>query len=309
MTNGQKRISRIFKNSHLKMKVTGFTFIRNAVKNDYPVIEAITSILSLCDEFIVAHGNSEDNTLELLKGIDSPKIKIIQTTWDDTLREGGRVFAQETDKAYAAISPDTDWAFYIQGDECVHEKYLPVIKKAMEEWVNDDSVEGLLFKYRHFYGSYDYIASSRRWYRNEIRLLKFQPGIHSYRDAQGFRKNGRKIKVKPIDAYIYHYGWVKPPNGLKNKVVNFNLFYHTQEWMEQNLPQNYEFDYGNAHRLVKFDETHPAVISRRINVCNWKFTFDPVQLKKKVSLRYRILQKIEDITGWRIGEYKNYKII
>jgi hypothetical protein len=111
------------------MKVSGFTFIRNAVKNDYPVVEAITSILSICDEFIVALGNSEDNTADLIKAIDSPKIKIIDTVWDETLRDGGAVFAQQTDIAFDAMSPDADWAFYIQGDECVHEKYLPLIKR------------------------------------------------------------------------------------------------------------------------------------------------------------------------------------
>lgn len=292
-----------------KMKVAGFTFIRNAVSNDYPIVEAITSILPICDEFVIAHGNSDDTTLELLQNIASPKIRIIQTVWDDSLREGGRVFASETDKAYAAISPDTDWAFYIQGDECVHEKYLPVIKREMEESLHDDRVEGLLFKYLHFYGSYDFIASSRRWYRREIRVLKHLPGIHSYRDAQGFRKNGEKLKVKLIDAYIYHYGWVKPPKGLNNKIRNFNQFYHDTQWMEQHLPENYEFDYDNAHRLMKFEDTHPSAIQKRIDVSNWKFSFDPVQLQKKMSLRYRILQKIEDLTGWRIGEYRNYKIV
>jgi len=291
------------------MKVTGFTFIRNAVQNDYPIVEAISSILPLCDEFVVAHGNSDDETLQLIEKIGSDKIHIIQTSWDDTLREGGKVFALETDKAYDAISADTDWAFYIQGDECIHEKYLPVIKKEMEETLKDDQVEGLLFKYLHFYGSYDYVATSRRWYRREIRLIKHQPGVKSYRDAQGFRKNGRKLLVKLIDAYIYHYGWVKPPKGLNNKVRNFNQFYHDQDWMEQHHPENYEFDYNNAHILKRFEGTHPAVIKPRIAVSNWKFSFDPVQLQNKMSVRYRILQKIEELTGWRIGEYKNYKIV
>jgi len=99
------------------MKVTGFSFIRNAVKNDYPVVQAILSILPICDEFVIALGNSEDNTQELIESIASPKIKIIHTIWDESIREGGKTFAQETDKAYAAISKDTDWAFYIQGDE------------------------------------------------------------------------------------------------------------------------------------------------------------------------------------------------
>ena len=141
------------------MKVTGFSFIRNAVKNDYPVVQAILSILPICDEFVIALGNSEDNTQELIESIASPKIKIIHTIWDESIREGGKTFAQETDKAYAAISKDTDWAFYVKGDECVHENYLPVIKKAMEENLGNKNVEGLLFKYLHFYGSYDFIAS------------------------------------------------------------------------------------------------------------------------------------------------------
>ena len=222
------------------MKVAGFTFIRNAIKNDYSIVEAIQSILPICDEFVVALGQSEDETLSLIQRIDSPKIKIIETVWDDTLRQGGKTFALETDKAYAAISKDTDWAFYIQGDECVHERYLPVIKQAMFDNLDKQEVEGLLFKYRHFYGSYDYYAASRRWYRNEIRVLKFDKGIESYRDAQGFRKNGRKIRVKPVDAYIYHYGWVKPPKGLKNKVYNFNQFYHDDHWIAEHLPQNLE---------------------------------------------------------------------
>ncbi len=291
------------------MKVTGFSFIRNAVNNDYPVVQAILSILPVCDEFVIAVGDCTDNTLELIEGIGSPKIKIIHTVWDESIREGGRTFAQETDKAYAAISKDTDWAFYIQGDECVHENYLPVIKKAMEESLNNKDVEGLLFKYLHFYGSYDFVASSRRWYRNEVRVLKFDPGVHSYRDAQGFRKNGRKINVKPIEAYIYHYGWVQPPSGLGNKVRNFNKFYHQDSWIEENLPENIEFDYGNADRLIRFEGTHPQVMQKRIEVSNWKFQVDPTLLKKKMSLRRRILQKIEDLWQWRIGEYKNYKTV
>lgn len=291
------------------MKVSGFTFIRNAIINDYPIVQAIQSVLPLCDEFVVAVGKSDDETLELIKNIPSDKIRIIETIWDENVKKGGRAFALETDKAYREIAQDTDWAFYIQGDECVHEKYHPLIRKEMERYANDDAVEGLLFKYLHFYGSYDYTAVSRRWYRYEIRLLKYDKGVHSYRDAQGFRRHGRKIRVKPIDAYIYHYGWVKPPKGLGNKVRNFNRFYQNEPWAKNEVPSDYEFDYGNAERLVKFTESHPKVMQERINTVNWKFSFDPVDLKRKMSLRRRILQKIEDLTGWRVGEYKNYERI
>jgi hypothetical protein len=288
------------------MKVAGFTFIRNAVKNDYPVVEAITSILPVCDEFVVALGNSEDNTEELIRNINSPKIRVIHTTWNDSLREGGAVFAAETDKAFAAIAPDADWAFYIQGDEVVHEKYLPLIKQEMEASLHDARIEGLLFKYQHFYGSYDYYAHSRRWYRREIRIVRNNRHIHSYRDAQGFRWDNRKINVKLIDAYIYHYGWVKPPKGLESKL---HKFYHDDTWIAQNLPQTYEFDFHNADRMLPFTGTHPAVMQKRVKAQNWKLQVDPKKLEQKMTLRRRLLQKIEDITGWRVSEYRNYKLV
>jgi len=185
------------------MKVTGFSFIRNAIKYDYPIVEAIKSILPICDDFVVAVGKSEDNTLELIKNIDPSKIRIIETVWDDSLREGGKVLAVETNKAFQAIRDDSDWTFYIQGDEVMHEKYLPVVKSAMEKYLHNKRVDGLLFNYTHFYGSYDYVGASPRWYSNEIRVIRNNKSIYSFRDAQGFRKGyNEKLKVKAIDAYI-----------------------------------------------------------------------------------------------------------
>ncbi|GAA4334344.1 hypothetical protein GCM10023149_41650 [Mucilaginibacter gynuensis] len=291
------------------MKVAGFTFIRNAVKNDYPIVEAITSILPLCDEFVVAVGDSDDGTEDLIKSINSPKIKIVNTVWDTNLREGGRVFADETSKALAAISPDADWAFYIQGDECVHEKYLPLIKKEMEDNLNDKKVEALLFKYTHFYGSYDYYAESRRWYRREVRIIRNDKHIQSFRDAQGFRYDDRKLNVKLIEAYIYHYGWVKPPKGLLRKGVNFRQFYIPDYVPDETIIETHEFDYGNADRLLAFKDKHPAVMQKRVDEVNWPLNIDMKKARKRLPFRRKLLQAIEDITGWRIGEYKNYRII
>jgi len=289
------------------MKVSGFTFVKNAIKYDYPIVEAITSILPICDEVVVAVGNSEDDTLALIKAIDSDKIKIIETVWDDSLREGGKVLAVETDKAFAAIANDSDWAFYIQGDEVIHEKYLPAIKAAMQQYKDDKRIDGLLFNYKHFYGSYDYIADSRQWYRKEIRVIRNDKNISSYKDAQGFRKSNKKLNVKAIDAFIYHYGWVKSPKAQQAKQQTFHKMWHSDEWVKENVPLQDEFDYSNIDSLYLFRELHPQVMQQRIKKTNWKFSFDPTQ--KKLSLKQRFLQFIESAFGWRIGEYKNYKIV
>ena len=289
------------------MKVSGFTIVRNAIKYDYPIIEAITSILPICDEVVVAVGNSDDDTLGLIRSINSPKIKIIETVWDDSLREGGRVLADETNKAFAAVAKDSDWAFYIQGDEVIHEDYLPVIKAAMQGNKDNQQVEGLLFHYKHFYGSYDYIGDARQWYRNEIRVIRNNKNISSYKDAQGFRKNDEKLKVKAIEAWVYHYGWVKPPEAQQAKQETFHKLWHTDDWMKKNIALVDKFDYSNIDSLQHFNSSHPKLMQARINKMNWKFSFDPTQ--KQLTIKEKTLMLIEKTIGWRIGEYKNYKVI
>ncbi len=290
------------------MKVTGFTIIRNAIKFDYPAVEAITSILPICDEFVVAVGNSEDETLQLIKNINSPKIKIIETVWNDSLRQGGQVLAIETNKAFDAISKDTDWCFYIQSDECVHEKHLASIKEAMLKYKDDKQVDGLLFNYVHFYGSYNFVGNSHRWYRKEIRVIKNDKSIRSYKDAQGFRKtDNSKLNVKSISAEIYHYGWVKPPKAQQAKQENFHKMWHDDEWMKKNIAQVEEFDYSQIDSLEDFKGTHPQVIQERINEANWDFKFDRSQIK--LSAKDKLKLFFEKTTGWKIGEYKNYKEI
>ena len=145
------------------MKVTGFSFIRNAEKYNYPVEEALRSILPLCDEIVVAVGNSEDNTRALVAAID-PRIRIIDTVWDENIKTGGRVLAVETNKAFQAIGADSDWCLYIQGDEVLHEDGYDNLRKAMQQWKDDPAVDGLLLNYRHFYGGYDFCGREKDVY-------------------------------------------------------------------------------------------------------------------------------------------------
>lgn len=289
------------------MKVSGFTFIRNAVKFDYPIAEAITSILPVCDEFGIANSNPDDDTDGLLATIASPKLKIIHTLWNDTLREGGRVLAEECDKALQQITPDADGAFYIQGSEVVHEKYLPVIVAAMQKYYDDRHVEGLLFNYLHFYGSYDYIGGSRRWYRREVPVVRPLPGIQAYRDAEGFRHGSKPLHVKAVDARVYHYSWVRPPAIQQTKQISFNRYWHDDDWVAEKIPPVTEFDYSRIDSLTRFEGTHPAVMKERIEKLNWFFDFDPA--RQRFPFKTKVLHATEKLKGWRIGEYKNYKII
>lgn len=290
------------------MKVTGFIIIRNAIKYDYPVREAISSILPLCDEVIVTVGDSDDGTAELIASIDPAKIKIYHSVWDKSLMAGGKVLADETDKSYAQISGDTDWCIYIQADEVIHEKYYPAILNAMRKYKDDKRVEGLLFRYKHFYGSYDYVGDTRKWYSHEVRIIRKDAGIQSYRDAQGFRKNGKKLNVKEIDASIYHYGWVKHPEYQAQKLKGFERLYHSEEELTRVSKKTTDnFNYSEIDSLTKFTGTHPAVMQHRIQQKNWRFEHDIS--KKNFSLKGKILHWIEKTTGKRLFDYRNYRKI
>lgn len=289
------------------MKVCGFSFVRNAEKFSYPVIESIQSILPLCDKFIMNVGSSEDDTLEMIRSLPSEKIEIMESTWDDSLRENGEVLSRETNKALDRVPEDYDWAFYIQADEVVHEKYHPAILRSMEEWLDHPEVEALLFRYLHFFGSYDFNADSRSWYRHEIRIIRNNKAIRSYKDAQGFRLDGRKLRVKPVHAYMYHYGWVRPPEIMQQKHVNFNKLYHSDQWVDRKVNHTQLYDYSSVESISRFKGTHPRVMLERIARLNWKVSLD--ENKKSFKTVDRLLHWIEQKTGRRLFEYKNYKLI
>lgn len=272
-------------------------------------MESISSILPIVDEFVVSVGNSEDGTLALIQSINSPKIRIVHSTWDESLRHGGRVLAVETDKALAHVPKEFDWAFYLQADEVVHEKFLDRIVAEANQYKNDPRVEGLLFRYVHFYASYDYIGDSRRWYDREIRMIRNNSDIVSYKDAQGFRtKDDRKLRVKPIDAEIYHYGWVRHPNKQYEKVVDFSGLWNGAGYSPTPHDQGKLFDFMDDADSVKlFEGSHPASMQKRIAEKNWEAKLDT--RKKKFSFKDALLYRVEKWTGKRLFAYKNYRII
>lgn len=288
------------------MFVSGFTFVRNAIKYDYPVLESIQSLLPLVDELVVCLGNSEDGTASLIDNIGNPKIRIVHSVWDETLREGGKVLAVETDKALDAVSTKADWCIYLQADEIIHEDDYPAIRQSMLAHLQNPAVEGLLFDYIHFYGSYDYVGDSRRWYRHEIRIIRPGLGIRSFRDAQGFRRQNQLLNVKKCNARIFHYGWVKDPLYQQEKQKTFNKLWHSDEKVSK-MVKDAHYDYSGIDSLAVYNGTHPAVMHERIRKMDWDFSYEPS--RRRMSLKNAFLHWVESNTGKRLFEYRNYRVI
>jgi glycosyltransferase involved in cell wall biosynthesis len=288
-----------------RSKISGFTFIRNGILLDYPFLESIQSLLRLCDEVVVVIGDSKDGTREAVETLADPKIKIIDTIWDENMRKGGSILACQTNIALDHITGD--WGFYLQGDEIIHENEYDSIRQAIIQYQDDPNVEGLLFNYKHFYGTYNYIADGPSWYRREIRIVKNLPGIRSYRDAQGFRLHDRKIRVKLINATIYHYGWVKNPRAQQLKNESFPRYWHDDNWIKAHIVHAAEADYNLLESLVSYTGKHPAIMKERIESMYWSYDYDAS--KKKVIFKNWLKTTIFKLTGYMPGEYKNYKIV
>jgi len=312
------------------MKISGFTMVKNATKLYFPIKQSIESLLPLVDEFVVALGDcdEDDNTLEEIESIKSDKIKIIHTVWDLKKYSRGTENAHQSNIAKDACSGD--WLFYLQADEVVHEKYLPVVKIACEKYLKDNEVEGLLFNYKHFWGDYDHYHYAHNWYPKEIRIIKNDPEIYSWESAQSFRRipdfdrvdfrqqnNTFKLKVVNIDADVYHYGWVRPPHLMTKKKKALDTIHKGEAAMaKEQAPK--EFSYGALGKLKIFKESHPAVMKEWIAKHDWRDKLN--YSKKKTSeetthkhdkLKTRITTFLEQklLGGKQIGGFKNYILL
>src|SRR5881296_1637836 len=218
--------------------LSGFTIVRNAITLDFPIVPAIRSVLEVCDEVVVNVGRSDDGTRDVVAAIADPRVRILDSEWDFTKKN--EMLSIETLKALHACRGT--WGIYIQADEVLHETGARILKAKIAEWDRDERVEGLLVDYRHFYAGFDLVATSRRWYRREVRGIRLQKDIRPYQGAQGFRvgPDYRKIRARPTDAVMFHYGWARPARAIKEKLeISKTIYPWGKERLEMEKARGY----------------------------------------------------------------------
>jgi hypothetical protein len=287
------------------LPISGFTIVRNAIKLDFPLVPSIRSILEVCDEVVVNVGKSEDATLDLVHSIDDPRIRVIETEWDMTIKN--KVLGDETLRAMRACRHP--WGIYIQADEVLHENGAAILAAAIRQHDGDRRVEGLLVRYLHFYGDLGTIAVNRRWYRREVRAVRLDPAldIRPYQGAQGFRvgPENRRIRARLTGAEMFHYGWARPAQALRNKrEVNKTLYPWSRE-SEARRPLLPWFP-----GLQPFKGTHPRVAHEWVA----DRAHDPERVVEPPSfrtehLRFYASDIIEKLTGARVFEFRNYTLV
>jgi hypothetical protein len=285
------------------MKVSGFTFIKNGVILGYPFVQSIQSILPIVDEFVVNIGDSDDDTLELIKSIDSPKIRIIESKWSQNMKDKGYVYGQQ--KMISQFNCSGDWAFYIEGDEIYHENDLNQIKASMESHLKDSNIEALVLDFYHFYGNANTYLDSPGWYRSEARIRK--TSCRSYAPdglfwvVLGNNKKGRYPKAKHTGVHCFHYGWVRSQDqmNLKSKQVQ-------RYWGR--VHQKIDYTQMDSKIFKRFNGTHPKVIQDWLPKDLEVFKVDPSYKLTKKQKRHRIMLKIENIFNIDLSK-KHYKLI
>lgn len=286
--------------------LSGFTLVRNAVKLDFPIVPAIKSVLEVCDEVVVNVGKSEDETRDLVASVKDPRVRILDTEWDFTKKN--IMLSIETQRAMEACRGT--WGIYIQADEVLHERGAHLLKERVAEWDGDQRVEGLLVKYLHFYGGFDQIATSRRWYRREVRCIRLGKDIRPYQGAQGFRVGPayRKIQARVTDAEMFHYGWARPARAIKEKLEISKTIY---PWGGNRFDKEQARGFLEWIPLLKpFTGTHPAAAREWIaeRAVDPDRVIGPMKLKPE-HVRFYISDWIERLTGARVFEFRNYVLV
>lgn len=285
--------------------ISGFTFLRNGVKLGFPFEASIRSILPLVDEFVIALGAGEDDTVARIHALaaSEPKLRILDTLWNERMAERGFVYAQQ--KMIAQYACTGDWAFYLEGDEVLHEGELAAIRASVDQHHGNPEVEALVFDYLHFYGSPQWLAVSPAWYRRECRLIRNT--IRSYAPDGQFwvvmdrHRQGRHPKAALANAHIYHYGHVRRLDYMQAKMDQVSKY-----WSHQPPKMRYSID---PQALRPFTGTHPACMADWLaHDAEPAFTPDPNHPLTRRERKHRHAMRLERWFGWDLS-HKHYTLV
>jgi glycosyltransferase involved in cell wall biosynthesis len=288
------------------MRISGFSIVRNAERLDFPVEASLRSILPLCDEVVVNVGRSEDRTLEIVRGLGDPRIRILEREWDPGLGEA----LLRTETLHAMRACRHAWGLCIQADEVLHEAGLPALRAAFEDAAAAPGLEGIVVRYRHIFGRADLEAVNRRWYRREVRGVRLDAagGVLPYRDAQGFRAGPaqRRIRARLADAEMFHYGWLRSARALRARGAIDRVLYPGRRVPPPEQAAVLRWFPG----LRPFTGTHPGVARDWVaaHAADPDRVITPPFFEME-HLRFYASDAVERLTGIRPFEFRNYRLV
>lgn len=240
----------------------GVTFCIDPIKYDYCIRESIACLEELCDKVVVLDAGSEDGSVELLKSLESDKVKVVYLErgqyWDQIRGKEKLSFFQNM----ALQHLDTDYYYLQQADECTHENSFPYIREAIQS-----GHEGFMITRHNLWGNCNNklnVPEERQPCSTQvIRLAKTT--YSSYDDGESV--GCWNVCMDWLDKIeMFHYGFVRKKEVMKDKIINMQKSVFEIDY-DKKLDGMDVFDYRAWHDdnvLVPIKGTHPKFIQEWI---------------------------------------------
>jgi len=252
-------------------KLAGTLFVYNGKSQDYCYIEAINSLLQLCEHTFVVDAGSNDGTAEEIWddfGVNQEFtfIRLDGTEWRK--EKGKEKLNYFTNIAIrAAQEAGYEYQFNLQSDEIIHEKSYPEIMKAI-----NTGAEGFMTKRINLWKTpfhqlnvpHDKLPCSTEI----VRLAK--TNYRSYGDAESVAVDNVNFDyLNKID--IWHYGFVRDKKIMKDKVIHMQEqvfgvdhdkkldgldYFEPDRWFNPNTELKL-IDYPHPHIMKEWIKTRP----------------------------------------------------
>jgi len=200
-------------------------------------MEAAASLIALCDQVVLLDAGSDDGTAELLRTLESDKVKVItldRTVWECLKPIGKERLAFFKNEAISYLT--TDWNINIEGDEVIHEDSFPFIRKAIDQ----DAEAWLCHRFNLWGTPYHMlnVPQERKPCSNEvIRLAKTK--YRSSGDAESLDAQAKGL----VDGIrIFHMGFVRKPEVMIKKIINIQEQIYLMDHDKRIDPMGDKFD-------------------------------------------------------------------
>lgn len=275
------------------MSLSCIMIIKNGIRNGYPFLESIRSIVDAADEFLISDGYSDDGTYDYLCAAANKysNIKLYQDTWPAS--EFGESIALVTNQLKARAR--CDWVYNIQADEVVHETILPKFHRLTTTQTN--KFASFALRFLHFVGDFHHIETNPG-YEYAVRLVPNAENVSAVSDGWTFDGNVEPVGIIKYPP-LFHFGWVYSKNNLyKKKNHAENIFrgdepcqkeYQFCHEIEKQIEEKPDAFIGWQRKLLayrkirRYEGGYPKVAQHLLKRDNFEYEPDPSVLDMDLS--------------------------
>lgn len=205
----------------MSKRLGGTQFVIDGLTYDYNFEESIRSLQEFCDEVVVVDAGSRDGTVDVLKRLENEKTKIIyldRGEWDSL--HGWAKLNHFSNKAIAELT--SEWNFYQQSDEVVHESCYKAIREVVDYGTSEAYAVKRINLWNTPFQMLNVQGNRNPCSTEVIRLAKSQ--YMTGGDAESIYAPASSAYIDRIR--LYHFGFVRSKEVHADKIRNMqaNIF-------------------------------------------------------------------------------------